>query len=89
MWAASEWQKRATVSITSRATCWGASRPAWRTESGRMMPSSRAVWRAGMRGPLSRWAKRRPTARNASECAVAQVTEAGKERLASLAMALL
>jgi hypothetical protein len=33
--------------------------------------------------------KRRPTARNASEWAVAQVTDVGKERLASAAMALL
>jgi hypothetical protein len=61
----------------------------WATASGRVMPSCRAVWRAGTRGPLSRCAKRRPTARNASECAVAHVTEAGKERLASLAIALL
>jgi hypothetical protein len=38
---------------------------------------------------LRRWAKRRLTARNASECAVAHVTLGGKECLASVAMALL
>jgi hypothetical protein len=53
------------------------------------MPNALAVWRAGMRGPFRRWAKRRPTARKASEWAVAHVTEPGKERLASAAMALL
>jgi hypothetical protein len=56
---------------------------------GWLMPSPLAVWRAGMRGPLRRWAKRRPTARKASEWALAQLAAAGKELLASAAMVLL